>query len=297
MRGRGGFIGANVTPAASAVNSAASGVWNLREAEALKRAGTWPRAFEGPTSVSGLQLWLDAADASTLFNATTGGSLVAADGTIKRWEDKSGNGNHATEATNAPIRKTGVFNGRDIVRFDGTDDILATGAISALNSLAMTHFCVCCQRATGTVGRLLAIEYGDFAANHNLESSFNLSIVNSNATAISFSRNSTGVAIVTPQINRFAISANTLFVIGNTISAAGGITELFNRNTSTNMAASSGGNVVDTPSLHERVSIGNSTVGTPVNADICEVIIYNTHLSTNDRNLVIDYLMAKWGIT
>ena len=44
MRGRGGFIGANVTPAASAINSAASGVWTLREAESLKRAGTWPIA-------------------------------------------------------------------------------------------------------------------------------------------------------------------------------------------------------------------------------------------------------------
>jgi len=42
MRGRGGFIGANVTPATTGVNSAASGVWTVREAESLKRAGTWP---------------------------------------------------------------------------------------------------------------------------------------------------------------------------------------------------------------------------------------------------------------
>ena len=43
-RPRGGYIGFNRVPAAAAVNSAASGVWTLREAEALKRAGTWPRA-------------------------------------------------------------------------------------------------------------------------------------------------------------------------------------------------------------------------------------------------------------
>jgi hypothetical protein len=41
-RPRGGYIGYNAAPAASALNSAASGVWTLREAEALKRAGTWP---------------------------------------------------------------------------------------------------------------------------------------------------------------------------------------------------------------------------------------------------------------
>jgi hypothetical protein len=42
MRGRGGYIGTNVTPASAGINSAASGVWTVREAETLKRAGTWP---------------------------------------------------------------------------------------------------------------------------------------------------------------------------------------------------------------------------------------------------------------
>jgi len=41
-RPRAGYIGFNRVPAASAPDSAASGVWNLREAEALKRARTWP---------------------------------------------------------------------------------------------------------------------------------------------------------------------------------------------------------------------------------------------------------------
>jgi hypothetical protein len=41
-RPRGGYIGFSPAPAPSAFNSAASGIWTLREAEALKRAGTWP---------------------------------------------------------------------------------------------------------------------------------------------------------------------------------------------------------------------------------------------------------------
>lgn len=41
-RPRGGYIAFNRAPAASAVNSAAVGIWTLREAESLKRAGTWP---------------------------------------------------------------------------------------------------------------------------------------------------------------------------------------------------------------------------------------------------------------
>jgi hypothetical protein len=67
-------------------------------------------------------LWLDASDQSTLFDATSGGALVSADGTIARWQDKSGNGNHATQSTsgNRPIRKVANQNGLDAVRFDGS---------------------------------------------------------------------------------------------------------------------------------------------------------------------------------
>ena len=48
-RPRGGYIGFNRTPAATALNSAAGGAWTLREAEALKRAGAWPRALPPST--------------------------------------------------------------------------------------------------------------------------------------------------------------------------------------------------------------------------------------------------------
>jgi hypothetical protein len=77
-------------------------------------------------------LWLDATDATTLYNATTGGSLVAADGEILRWEDKSGNARHATQggAGLRPIRKTAIVNGLDVARFDGSNDYMSTVAFS-----------------------------------------------------------------------------------------------------------------------------------------------------------------------
>jgi hypothetical protein len=64
-------------------------------------------------------LWLDAADSNTLYDATSGGSLVAADGLVARWEDKSGNARHATQATSTerPTRRVAVQNGKDVVRW------------------------------------------------------------------------------------------------------------------------------------------------------------------------------------
>jgi hypothetical protein len=57
-----------------------------------------PRTFT-PLSLSPA-LWLDASDTSTLFDVS--GNVVAPDGAIARWEDKSGNGRHAVKK----IRKT-----------------------------------------------------------------------------------------------------------------------------------------------------------------------------------------------
>jgi hypothetical protein len=67
MRGRGGFIGANVTPASAAANSAAGGVWTVREAESLKRAGTWPKNANDPN-------WSTVA-ALVVFDAVDGGVI------------------------------------------------------------------------------------------------------------------------------------------------------------------------------------------------------------------------------
>lgn len=69
-----------------------------------------------PLTISGLQLWLDASDTSTLYDATAGGNLVTTDGSaVARWQDKSGNNRHAIQATvnNRPTRNGSAlfFNG------------------------------------------------------------------------------------------------------------------------------------------------------------------------------------------
>jgi hypothetical protein len=51
-KSKGSYIGFNRVPAASLINSAAVGVWSLREAEAFVRAGTWPLVASGGPTVS-----------------------------------------------------------------------------------------------------------------------------------------------------------------------------------------------------------------------------------------------------
>ena len=62
-----------------------------------------------------LSLWLDASDASTVTHS---------DGSVSQWADKSGNGNHAVQDTEARKPSFGSINldGKDVINFDGTSD-------------------------------------------------------------------------------------------------------------------------------------------------------------------------------
>jgi hypothetical protein len=94
-----------------------------------------------PSSISGLDLWLDAADGNTLFDATSGGNLVTSDGSaVKRWEDKSGNLKHATEATAAPLLEVAEKNGYNALNF-ATGKFL-TCSFSSKTFTAQTVFLV-----------------------------------------------------------------------------------------------------------------------------------------------------------
>jgi hypothetical protein len=85
---------------------------------ALKRLSALKR-FTDPRSVSGLAAWYDATQG--LYSATSGGSLVTANGgAIARWEDMSGNGRHLTQSTTSyrPTLLTSGRNGRNVVAFN-----------------------------------------------------------------------------------------------------------------------------------------------------------------------------------
>ena len=296
-RGRGGFIGANVVPAAAAFNSAASGLWTVREAEGFKRAGTWPTAFVNPTNLTGLQLWLDASDANTLYDATTGGSLVAADGSVARWEDKSGNGRHFTQATSGkrPIRKTNQQNGLDALLFDGSNDCLDGG--NYINGQSgLTIFCVLKRANTSANHRLLhKIEDG--------QPGWNLTAMSGGAIKAE-SYADASLLDTTARQTTSAVDLSGFSLLQATIPAAAfGSTEV-RRNAS---AVSMNSAVVEGAGA---ATPGNSTASLLLgsnryqgvdynvwNGNISELIIYNAALSDTQRAFVESYLMSKWGIS
>jgi hypothetical protein len=83
-----------------------------------------------PREIQGCAIALDASISGSLYDATSGGSLVAADGAVARWEDQSGNARHVTQGTSGqrPLRRVKQINGVDAVEFDGNDDNLSVAS-------------------------------------------------------------------------------------------------------------------------------------------------------------------------
>lgn len=221
-------------------------------------------------------LWLDGADANTLYDATSGGSLVAADGEVARWEDKSGNSRHATQATlgSRPLRKTAIQNGKDVIRFDGTSDFMTHGLTSSITSCSI--FAVTKKLSDQSSDRGI-ISIGDRAA-------FTGSTL--------LSRNSAGgrwgtyTTVAAPANTSAGTSAfNLLCIIDN---AASGGEFYFNGSSDGTWAGNSLVQVV-------RHVGGDAGASQWTHSDIAEILVYPTALSATNRQAVETYLSAKWA--
>ena len=311
MRPQGGILGATVTP----TTTAASGVWTLREAERFRQGNTWPKPFE-PSDLSGLQLWLDASYANSLYDATSGGSLVEADGSVARWEDRSGNGRHATQSTTGsrPLRKASMQGGRDVLRFDGSDDFLSipssTSAFNFLHDGTSTLFivykwtspgsspdrrqllsnCTNSDSVDGTTGSLVWLR-NDFGTSSPY-SKAQFVVANNGATR---SNSYTGD-------NSFPAGTFQVLTVESDPANSTNADRVIFRNNGTVKDDTAAGDGASVPTGNATYDLHLCTQGGPdgryyAQADLCEVILYDSTLSDTNRAAVEDYLKAKWSIS
>lgn len=253
---------------------------------------TWPTGFD-PASLSPA-LWLDASDAATLYDAATGGSLVSADGAVARWEDKSGNSRHATQATSGsrPLRKTAVQNSLDVLRFDGANDYLATASFSG--SQSFERFVVCNDRSFPSQTKIVVAQATSFdspspGADYMLNTGRSLETSQNGSSGVgSLSQRRTGQVfngttfILAGQRGDGTHAGHVIRVNG----AAPSVTSPFTNNPGTYTKASSA------------YGIGARSEGSlPMSGDIGEVLHFTRVLTTDERTALEAYLMEKWGIS
>lgn len=251
-------------------------------------------------------LWLDAADSSTLFDATSGGNTPADAGSVKRWQDKSGNDRHVTEATAAPTRRTGVQNGRDVVRFAGSNKLAHTSS-SVWNFL---------HNGASVYNIFIVAKYGTASDPNALYTVLDTCGFSSSGIGFSFGFDDRTSASLNNSARVFAargISSNPTCdsKVNDTLSpnafALVAIKGDMSNSTAANRcsirvneAATTAGNI-----LTNSVSTSNSTYPLTIGAtgadafflagDIGEIIIVPSDITVTQRNDCEAYLRNKWG--
>ena len=241
-----------------------------------------------PSNIAGLSFWLDAT--TGLFDATSGGNPVTTDASsVARWEDQSGNSRHITQSTLAsrPILKTAIQNGKNIIRFDGTNDILRRSGAFVHAQGAATIFVVISGTTAGGDRRFM--NEGRTTVTNPLY----MPIISSTATLFQvLYRINTG-AIPLNNSNLGVAFNGTGFKLVCAVDSGTNFAGFINKAATNNYNYTRGAVTLDT------FAIGGWATTIERDffpGDVAEVIIYNTALGTSDRQSVENYLYSKWGI-
>ena len=221
-----------------------------------------------PTDIAGLQLWLDANDASTLFQDAAGTTPAGNGDVVGAWADKSGQGNDATQTTTAtkPTLDTVTgINSLPVVRGD-TDDELDLVGVAVTNE---TVFTVVKHRVNNTFGVWVGV-----GAAHRVRFT----------------------DVANQARYRYNVTVGT--VLTGFVETDANIFRAMYDGVNMSLAANNGTPVTDaaTAALHSWLSVFSRPGAEFLDGDIGELLIYNSALSVPNVALVENYLSTKWGI-
>ena len=241
------------------------------------------RNLFSPLSITGLQFWVDAADASTLYTDSGLTTLAVADGdVVGGWKDKSGNNRHAiqTDGTKKPLLKTSVQNGRNAVRTDGVNDLLDL----AYDSNGLSGFTlICVVKKQGSPGTTY------YGAITNYPNTVGLYVYGDTSLRLAGRPQTGGAndyssgAVADPTLahvftGTYGNSINT-YVDGVLGTPAGPVSPA---------GALACGTAWMIGPLTAAPSVFTAT-------NYCEILMYSSELSATNRQLAESYLKAKWG--
>lgn len=229
-----------------------------------------------PRSVSGLQLWLD---------ATNMGAFNDGD-SVPTWVDRSGAGNNVSQGTGLlqPIYKTGIQNGKPIVRFDGLTQYLTGGNILGNVTGGFTFFIVARVNTVAATRELFSKSTGSASTPYEFRIA--------SATQYQVASN---IGATLQTFGTGAVTVTNFNVIAGSINPASPV-ELYVGNTSSGAqtVTPTGTIVVNAGAPFNVGARNNGTL--PASIDVGDLlIVVNPNLSIPVIQAIINYLRSKWG--
>ena len=229
-----------------------------------------------PLSLSPV-LWLDASDTST---------ITASANRVSAWADKSGNGNNASQGTAGlkPTTNTTTMNGKNVLDFSSNLIVVSSFLLSSANTVFIVF-------TSASAAAQILIEH---SANWNTNLGQVHNISSATAYASGYNRGATAAA----NGDNASLTTRTSGAHQLTFQGGGSYATL--------LAWQDAAALTKTPVYNNTCGVSNATttfnIGdragggvVPLAGSIAEIIVYNSALSTTDRQAVEAYQKAKWG--
>lgn len=250
-----------------------------------------------PTNISGLAIWPDASDASTI---TLSGSDAIG------WADKSGNGNDADNSvgTYQPEYVTAAINGLNVVRYDGSNTSLGEkltvaddatiqnifdggGYVAMVFKLTGTHpanagYIFCKGEGSGGGWNITQADYNGSNA-YKLTFYYNFSTASGWWQTTNYDIVVNTVYVVEIEYDNSSVANNPTITINGTSVAV------------TERATPSGTRTSDAT---RRMGIGgreDATTARTMVGDLAEIAAYSTVPTADEKTSLRSYLSTKWG--
>ena len=222
-----------------------------------------------PSEISTL-MWLDASDTDTITESS---------GSVSQWDDKSGNDNHVTQSTSAdqPTTGTNTINNLNVINFDSSNSEFMN--IDG-NIFVNTDYEILAvvKKNSADRGYLFGGETAEFGKNLHF-------------------------GWREDDLLRTSHYGNDLdgSVDGYIADGVGIISTKFDLD-GDKCLAQNGSEIACIETQYPLTEYLNATIGrytslNYLNADVCEILVIDRLLTTNDRQKLEGYLAHKWGLT
>ena len=225
-----------------------------------------------PTSIPGCQIWLDAADLSSI---TLSGSNVTL------WRDKSGNGRNAVPTTNA-FQYATTFNGSYPSIFG-----VSTGGNGLIASIA--SFPLLNPSTVFAVFQNTGLNSGT----NSFPYLFNITSGGNRAYAYAYNQTTTpGLMRISAGSGSADSATNVNTTVSQVFSMQMGATSTLTYQNGTLASTSA----ITGASLTSTITIGGFGTTNAWTGHLCEVIINTNTITTSERQQIEGYLAWKWGL-